>query len=141
VRGLNHVGLNVSDLEASTAFYVNIAGFTIARPAVRVAGEWFDTLTHNSGAELDAVHLELEGFTLQLVQYHAAGGGAVPTGHNHIGNMHLCIHVDDVDAKRAEVEAAGGYDPTPIVNVMNGATRSFYIQDPDGVPVEFLQRG
>ena len=66
-------------------------------------GPWFDTLTHNDGAQLDAVTLDLDGFTLQLVQYHAGGGGPIATGHNHVGNLHLCIYVDDVDAKHAEI--------------------------------------
>src|SRR5438128_2623444 len=72
---LNHVGLTVTDLPTSIAFYTDVVGFALARPPVRVEGDWFDTLTHNSGAQLDAVTLDLDGFTLQLVQYHAGGGG------------------------------------------------------------------
>ena len=137
---LNHVGLTVTDLPASIAFYTDVAGFVEARPPVRVEGPWFDTLTHNDGAQLEAVTLDLDGFTLQLVQYHQGGGGPIATGHNHVGNLHLCIYVDDVDAKHAQVVASGRHNPTPIVNVMRTATRSLYVEDPDGVPVEFLQR-
>jgi catechol 2,3-dioxygenase-like lactoylglutathione lyase family enzyme len=137
---LNHVGLTVTDLDRSIAFYTEVAGFTLARPAVRVEGDWFDTLTHNEGASLDAATLDLDGFTLQLVQYHDGGAPAIATGHNHVGNMHLCIYVDDVDAKHAAITATGLHNPTPIVHVMRSPTRSFYVDDPDGIPVEFLQR-
>lgn len=136
--GLNHVGLTVSDIERSIGFYRDTVGM---QPAgrTRIAGEWFDTLTHNRGAEIDVAMLRLGDFTLQLVQYLAAGGERLPLGHNQIGNPHLCIDVEDVDAKRRAVVAAG-VEATPIVDIMGSGTRSFYVADPDGVPVEFLQR-
>jgi catechol 2,3-dioxygenase-like lactoylglutathione lyase family enzyme len=137
--GLNHMGLTVSDIERSLAFYRDTVGMK-PEYRTRIAGEWFDTLTHNRGAEIDVAQLTLGGFSLQLVQYLAAGGERLPLGHNQVGNPHLCIDVEDVDAKRRAVVAAGGLDPTPIVDIMGGGTRSFYVADPDGVPVEFLQR-
>jgi catechol 2,3-dioxygenase-like lactoylglutathione lyase family enzyme len=138
--GLNHVGLTVSDVERSIAFYRDTVGMKyIGR--TRVSGDWFDTLTHNRGADIDVAHLTLGDFTLQLVQYLAAGGGRLALAHHHVGNPHLCIDVEDVEAKRRALVAAGGLDPTPIVDIMRTGTRSFYVADPDGVPVEFLQRG
>ena len=44
------------------------------------------------------------------------------------------------NGKHAEVVASGRHNPTAIVNVMRTPTRSFYVEDPDGVPVEFLRR-
>ena len=136
---LNHLCITI-DLDASLAFYCEVVGFEVDL-RTRVAGEWFDTLTHNRGAEIDVAQLTLGDFSLQLVQYLAAGGQRLALGHNQIGNPHLCIDVEDVDAKRRAIVAAGGLAPTPIVDIMGGGTRSFYIADPDGVPVEFLQRG
>ena len=54
-------------------------------------------LTWNEGAEIEVAMLALGGFTMQLVGYHAAGADPVAPGHNHPGNPHLCIDVDDVD--------------------------------------------
>ena len=82
--------------------------------------------------------LELGSFTLQLVQYHAAGASPVAAGHNHPGNPHLSINVVDLDAKHAEAVAAGKYRPTAIVEITGTGARSFYVQDPDGTPVEFI---
>jgi len=137
--GLNHVGLTVGDLERSIEFYRDTVGMKLSG-RVRLQGEWFDVLTHNRGADIDVAMLELGEFTLQLVQYLAAGGGVLPLAHNQIGNPHLCIDVEDVETKHRAVVATGRFEPTPIVDIMGSGTRSFYIADPDGVPVEFLQR-
>ena len=134
---LNHVGVTVRDIEESIAFYRDVVGMELFSRR-RMQGDWFDTLTHNSGADIDVAMLRMEGLTLQLVQYLAAGGTTLPLAHHNIGNPHLCVNVDDVDAKHRESVARGGLDPTPIVDIMGLGIRSFYVHDPDGLPVEFL---
>src|SRR5436190_7921252 len=103
---LNHMGLCVSDLAASLAFYRDVAGFTVQSGPYKIAGERFDTLTWNDGAEIEVAMLELDGFTIQLAQYHAAGAAPAPTGHNHVRNPHLCINVVDVASKHDAVVAS-----------------------------------
>ncbi len=51
----------------------------------------------------------------------------------------MCINVADVDTKHVEAVAYGGLEPTPIVDILGSGIRSFYVHDPDGLPVEFLQ--
>jgi catechol 2,3-dioxygenase-like lactoylglutathione lyase family enzyme len=135
---LNHVGLTVSDLDRSVAFYCDVVGFTLATRR-RIQGEWFDTLTHNEGADIDVAMLALGDVTLQLVQYVAAGGPTLALAHHKVGSPHLCITVDEVDARHAAVTASGRHHPTPFVDIMGTGFRSFYVADPDGVPVELLQ--
>jgi catechol 2,3-dioxygenase-like lactoylglutathione lyase family enzyme len=132
------MGLCVQDLRASLTFYTEVAGFTVRIAPRRIAGEWFDALTRNEGAEIEVAMVELGPFTLQLVQYHAAGASPISPGHNHPGNPHLSINVVDVDAKHAEVVASGQHHPTSIVDINGAGARSFYVADPDGMPVEFI---
>jgi glyoxylase I family protein len=136
---LNHMGLCVTDVARSLAFYRDVAGFTVQSGPYRLGGEWFDTLTWNEGAEIEVAMLELDGFTMQLVQYHAAGAVPVAPGHNHVGNPHLCINVVDVDAKHAAITATGEHRPTAIVDIAGTGYRSFCVEDPDGTPVELIQ--
>jgi catechol 2,3-dioxygenase-like lactoylglutathione lyase family enzyme len=133
------MGFTVSDIERSIAFYRDVVGFEEAISRRRIQGEWFDVLTHNDGADIDTAYLRLGGFTLQLVQYLAAGGPALELSHHRVGNPHLCIEVDDVDARHAAVTGSGMHHPTPIVDIMGTGIRSFYVEDPDGLPVELLQ--
>jgi glyoxylase I family protein len=133
-----HVGITVTDLDASLAFYCEVVGFTVGL-RTRAKGEWFDTLTRNVGADIEIAMLQLGDLTLQLVQYHAAGGVPLPLAHHNVGSPHLSIVVDDVDARYRTISASGRHSPTPIVDVLDTGIRSFYVHDPDGVPVELLQ--
>ena len=134
---LNHIGITVTDVEQSVLFYRDVVGMELYSRR-RMQGEWFDTLTHNSGADIDVAMLRMDGLTLQLVQYLAAGGDTLPLAHHNVGNPHMCVNVDDVDAKHRDATTRGGLDPTPIVDIMGLGIRSFYVHDPDGLPVEFL---
>jgi catechol 2,3-dioxygenase-like lactoylglutathione lyase family enzyme len=75
----------------------------------------------------------------QLTEYVAQGGSPLDVGHNRPGSLHLSFFVDDVDAHRESVIARGwAADISPIAQI-TPSMRSYYVDDPDGVPVEFLQ--
>jgi catechol 2,3-dioxygenase-like lactoylglutathione lyase family enzyme len=138
MRVVNHVGLTVTDLDRSVAFYRDVVGLEVQLDRVRTGGEWFDTLTENSGAVIGVAMLVDGDFCLQLVEYEQGGVTPSVTGHNRVGNVHVSINVVDVAAKREEIIAAG-FEPTPLVDLPVPGGRSFYVRDPDGVPVEFMQ--
>ena len=135
---VNHIGLTVSDLDRSVSFYQDVVGMEIARRGFRTGGEWFDILTENHGAVVDAVMMSGDDVVLQLVQYYEGGNPDSVTGHNRVGNMHLSINVDDLDAKYSQIAGVGVRSCTPIVDLPIPGMRSFYVRDPDGVPVEFI---
>jgi catechol 2,3-dioxygenase-like lactoylglutathione lyase family enzyme len=138
---LYHVGLTVESLEESVAFYRDVVGM-VEIPAssnLELAGDWFDQLTENEGAKLRVSHLDLDGVQLQLVEYAAAGGGRLPLHHKMVGNPHLCIDMGDIDERHAALEAEGRYKISPIVTIGGTSLRSFYVTDPNGVLVEFIE--
>jgi catechol 2,3-dioxygenase-like lactoylglutathione lyase family enzyme len=139
LASLNHVGLTVTDLEASRTFYVDIVGMEVVFGGFRTGGEWFDTLTENEGAVIEAVLLSAGQTTLQLVQYHEAGIPEPVSGHNRVGNLHLSFDVEDADAKHAELAHCRDLRATAVVRLPVDGYKSFYVRDPDGVPVEFLE--
>lgn len=137
---LYHVGLTVENLEESVAFYRDVVGMSEipASSNLEIEGRWFDQLTENEGARLRVSHLDLDGVQLQLVEYTAAGGQRLPLHHKMVGNPHLCIDMDDIDARHAALEAEGRFKISPIVDIGDTGVRSFYITDPNGVLVEFI---
>jgi catechol 2,3-dioxygenase-like lactoylglutathione lyase family enzyme len=139
MASLNHVGITVTDLEVSQAFYVDVVGMELVLRGFRTGGVWFDTLTENTGAVIDAALLSAGGMTLQLVQYHEAGNPEAVTGHNRVGNLHLSFDVEDVDAHHAKLTRRPELRATAIVPLPVEGYRSFYVRDPDGVPVEFME--
>jgi catechol 2,3-dioxygenase-like lactoylglutathione lyase family enzyme len=138
---LFHVGLTVKNLERSIAFYRDVVGMKETEFRFDNAkSKEFDTLTNNPGAELKVAHLTLDSFMLQLIEYVAGGGTTLDLHHNNVGSPHLCICVPDVEAKLKEVRQRGDVVITSGLVQIAPNMRSFYTEDPDGVPVEFLQR-
>jgi lactoylglutathione lyase len=136
---LFHVGLTVKDLQRSLAFYRDVAGMASGEIFDGQSQE-FDTLTNNPGARLRGVHLTAGPFMLQLLEYKAGGGSTLDLHHNNTGSPHLCFYVPNVEAKYAELQQRGDVKITSSIVQIAHNMRSFYTEDPDGVPVEFLQR-
>ena len=137
---LFHVGLTVSDCERSVAFYRDVVGMELEIQADHATPQ-FDELTSNPGARLRVAHLRAGSFMLQVIQYLQRGGPALDLHHNNIGSPHLAFFVPDVVAKYRDLKARGDVLITSDLIVNGSKTlHSFYVEDPDGVPVEFLER-
>ena len=134
-----HVGITVSDMDRSLAFYRDVVGMELQADDMHVDGmEQFDALTNNAGSQLRVVWLNDGVFTLQLIQYLNAGGTTLDLHHNNVGSPHLSFFVDDADAKYEQVRARGDVTVTSDVIQLGPTSRTFYVEDPDGLPVEFF---
>lgn len=111
-KGVHHVSINVDDVEANRAFYVDTLGFTqIARPDLGVGGVWLQM----GPQELHLVELPLvEGF-----------------------GPHFALFVDDIDEARAALLDRGVEvtDPRPI----DGVCLQAFFHDPAGNQIEINQ--
>lgn len=137
---LFHIGLTVGDIGRSIRFYVDVAGLKEATPVDHTSAA-FDRLTGNPGSRLLSVMLSGDSFLLQLNQYLSGEGERLDLRHNNIGSPHLAFFVPDVDARYRELGQRRDIAITsPLIDNASGTLRSFYVADPDGVPVEFLQR-
>ena len=115
-----HVGLRVSDLERSLAFYTTV-GYTVIGT---VGGTAFGSLTM----------LQLPGdefVTIELVHDPARGKVDLGTGINH-----LVIQVESLDATLADL-AANGITAEPPGDV--DRPRTSWITDPDNYRIELVQ--
>jgi catechol 2,3-dioxygenase-like lactoylglutathione lyase family enzyme len=106
-----------------------------------IRSESFDKLTNNRGSEIKYVNLRSTDGALiyQLIEYVAGGGERLAPDHHRAGSMHLSFFVTDVDAKRGEVEARGDVRIASEIVQITPSMRSFYVTDPDGIPVEFIE--
>ena len=135
-----HVGLTVAEIKRSAAFYRDIVGMQEGERH-HSANEAFGRLVNIPGATLEVVFLNLDGFTLQLLQYVTRGGERLALAHNNTGSPHLSFFVPDADKKYQALVACGDVEITsPIVPNQSGTIRSFYVADPDGMPLEFVER-
>jgi lactoylglutathione lyase len=118
-----HVGLRVTDLERSLAFYTAV-GYTAAGT---VEGTGYGTLT--------MLQLPDDTFvTIELV-HDPAKGTAGPGG----GISHLVIQVDSLDAVLTDLAAHGIAAEPPGRPGGADGPRTSWITDPDGYRIELVQ--
>lgn len=127
----NHVGVCVSDLDRSIAFYEAL-GFR----------RWWDLRVPDAATvpllalspplDLHAVYLVLGGLVLELLHY---GAGDHPSARSRAmdepGLTHLSVSVDDLDATLEQVAALGG---TVLPDSRVGI--AVMVRDPDGQLLE-----
>lgn len=144
MKGLHHVGITVKDLDASIRFYHDVLGLAFSNEP----SPWFDHPDLGGavgvpGAVLRQVSLLLGDTTLELLQYrNPPSGRPSPPLSNEIGACHVGFQVDDIHAKKAELEAKG-VEFFSDVNVVDEGVlagwRWVYFGDPDGYPLELVE--
>jgi catechol 2,3-dioxygenase-like lactoylglutathione lyase family enzyme len=99
---MDHVGIVVDDLEAATAFFVELG--LVLQGEGTVEGGWVDSVVGLEGvrAEIAMVETPDGQGRLELVKFHApsvrGGEGHAPA--NTPGIRHLTFAVDDIDGRR-----------------------------------------
>jgi catechol 2,3-dioxygenase-like lactoylglutathione lyase family enzyme len=141
IRRFSHLGICVSDLERSLAFYRDGLGFR-ERKRLDVSGEASETLLAVPDLDLRALFLERDGVCVELLHYASPGhrGGGEPRPMNALGLTHLSLAVDDLDAATEALERAGArvLRATRVYNPELGA-RAVFVTDPDGTRIELVQ--
>ena len=141
---VSHIGICVSDLDASQHFYCDGLGFVeVARHEV---GEEFGALMEVDGVHLRSLMIRRDGVTLELIDYVTPGstGPAVRRPMNQLGFTHLSLKVDDIESVAATIEALGGavVRSTRTTFGFDGTALDFlYCTDPDGVRIELMDLG
>jgi len=137
----SHLGICVSQLERSLAFYRDALGFAV-ESELSVEGEPSETLLRLAPVALRAVYLVRDGLRIELLHYQRPGhaGDGSPRAMNQLGLTHLSLKVDDLDAALAALEAKGArvLRDTRIDNPSLRA-RAAFATDPDGTLIELVQ--
>ncbi len=144
MKGLHHVGFTVRDLDASIRFYHDVLGLGF----VNEPSPWFDHAALGAavgvpGAALRQVSMALGDTTLELLEYRSPPSETEsPLPSNNIGSSHVAFLVDDIETKKAELEAKGIRFFSDVNVVDEGVLagwRWVYFADPDGYPLELVQ--
>jgi catechol 2,3-dioxygenase-like lactoylglutathione lyase family enzyme len=138
---VSHLGICVSDLERSLAFYRDALGFAV-ESELEVQGEPSETLLRLSPVRLRAVYLVRDGVRIELLHYASPGhaGDGSPRAMNQLGLTHLSFRVESIAATAARLEAHGArvLRGTQIDNPRLGA-RAVFAADPDGTLIELVE--
>lgn len=142
------VGLTVSDMDRSLAFYAGALPFKVEADT-EVSGRDWEQLTGVFGVRLRIVRLRLGEEHLELTEYLAASAPGRPAPLDSRSNdrwfQHVAIIVSDMDSAYALLRAhrvrSASTGPQLLPKSIPGAAgiRAFYFRDPDGHPLEILQ--
>jgi catechol 2,3-dioxygenase-like lactoylglutathione lyase family enzyme len=131
LQGLQHLGLPVTDLERSLAFYGQF-GFTVA----------MRTEISSAHGAVQVAMIEKDGLTIELYQLAGAERAEIAArqdGHHD----HVALNVLDIDQAFAELKAAGFAilepDAPKFLPFWAKGVKFFTIRGPDGEKVEFNQ--
>jgi catechol 2,3-dioxygenase-like lactoylglutathione lyase family enzyme len=138
-----HTNIVAADWKRLVRFYVDVLGCVAVPPERHYKGENLERGTGVAGAEVRGAHLRLPGHgdngpTLEIFTYSTLADRP-PTAANRPGFGHIAFMVDDVQAARAEVLAAGGRAVGDVVTLTapNGARVTWtYVTDPEGNIIE-----
>jgi catechol 2,3-dioxygenase-like lactoylglutathione lyase family enzyme len=126
VQGINHVSINVRDLETSARFYTDVLGF---RRLETVAMEGGFSITY----------FEIPGGgRMELFDYRG-GSRESPREESEVGLRHLAFTVDDVAGAEKQLRARGVTIVLPATDIPALGTRVVLFLDPNGVTLEFCE--
>lgn len=118
----DHVGIIVSDLSRSKAFYAALG---------------FEQTTERASADKTITFMRLGALQVELFAYNeplpAAAEGRT------LGFRHLALATGDIDADLAELRAAGIVAENAAIRELPDGWRLLFFNDPDGVEIEIMQ--
>jgi catechol 2,3-dioxygenase-like lactoylglutathione lyase family enzyme len=146
VRAVGAVGLTVSDVERSVAFYSRVLGFEPVSER-EVWGEPYERLQGLFGLRMRVVRMRLGDEEIELTEYLTPRGRPAPVDARSHDRwfQHVALIVSDMDRAYAwlrqhRVEhVSPAPQRLPDWNPNAGGIRAFYFKDPDGHPLEVLQ--
>jgi len=148
IRGMEHIGFTVPDLDEACEFFVKILGatelFVAARDFRDDDSDWMNEhlRVHPRAVIKEFRYLRLgNGSNLEIFQYESPDQNTAPPKNSDIGGHHLAFYVDDMDAAVAYlrdngVEVLG--EPTSYTEGPNLGLTWCYFMAPWGMQLEIV---
>lgn len=141
IRHVDHIGINVEDLEAAKAFFISL-GFTVMGQAV-MQGELLDRVTGLKDAKDDLVMLQAPDgqLNIELAKFHhpVDAAGIQPSAANILGLRHLCFQVDGLDEMLAALQQKG-HKLVGEVQTYENLYKLCYVYGPEGIIIELAEQ-
>lgn len=139
---IHHVGVTVSDITRSLAFYADLLGGEVLGPWER-RGPRVDAVTGYPGVVVRQGFVSPPDGTavVELLEYDGGSSVVLDPDNGHVGAAHVALTVADLDATLARLQASGVArisDPIICSAPLDGY-RAVYVLDPDRVRVELLE--
>jgi catechol 2,3-dioxygenase-like lactoylglutathione lyase family enzyme len=141
IQRMDHVGIVVDDLAASTEFFVEL-GLEL-RGEGDVEGDWVDRIVGLDGVRAEFAMMQTpDGHgRLELTKFHAppAQGGDPRAPANTLGIRHLTFLVEDIEAVVAGLRDRGA-ELVGELERYEDVYRLCYVRGPEGIIIELAER-
>lgn len=140
LKGMNHVGVSVSNLDRSIAFYRDLLGMEVVVEGV-FAGERYERILALKGASGKVALLKAANMQIELFEFSCPSprrGDPQRPVCDH-GITHFCIEVADIEAEYERLKSAGVTFHCQPLDFF-GAAKATYGRDPDGNAFELLEK-
>jgi catechol 2,3-dioxygenase-like lactoylglutathione lyase family enzyme len=136
-----HVGVCVSDLERSVAFYCDVLGFSEVARRLHITDAGSANLLGFHEMDVELVYLERDAMRIELLWYREpeCRSDDGPRPMNLVGLTHLAFRVRDLDDLCRRIEVAGGTVLPDTTARFERGNRGVMTLDPDGIRVELIE--
>ena len=132
-----HLVIGVTDMDRALAFYRDALGMEVVFESL-ISGEPFDAVLHaKRKQEGRVVGGLLGGLMVELLSLGSVPSADKPARRGITGIDNVSLSVPDLDDTHRRITAAG-YVPDQAPFEIGGV-RMFFVKDPDGTPVEFIE--
>ena len=113
LRGTDHVGFTVPDIEQATRFFVDVIGCELIYSLGSIKDSDGDWMTRHLNVDARAEILDLRllrckhGSNFEIFEYKAGGQNQSPPRNSDVGGHHLAFYVDDFDTALEYLRAHG----------------------------------
>jgi catechol 2,3-dioxygenase-like lactoylglutathione lyase family enzyme len=132
-----HLVVGVTDMDRAMTFYRDLLGMDVVFDQL-ISGESFDAALHASRKQEGRVVGGLiGGLMIELLSLGGGGDPTPPKRRGVVGIQNFSLSVTDLDDTYRRITEAG-YEPDQKPFEIGGV-RMFFVKDPDGNPVEFIE--
>jgi catechol 2,3-dioxygenase-like lactoylglutathione lyase family enzyme len=132
-----HLVVGVTDMDRALSFYRGLLGMDIVFDQL-ISGESFDAALHASRQqEGRVVGGMIGGLMIELLSLGGTKPAETPRRRSIVGIQNISLSVTDLDDTYRRI-AEAGHQPDQKPFEIAGV-RMFFVRDPDGTPVEFIE--
>jgi catechol 2,3-dioxygenase-like lactoylglutathione lyase family enzyme len=141
IRRCQHIGITVSNLERSLAFYRDLLGFKQDVAPMDASGDELSQALGVKNARLKLAVLSRGDLLVELIEYAAPASSGKAPRPSDVGCMHMALEVEDIQKTYKELSAKGVKFNTPPQRNAEQLSWAWwcYLKDPDGISVELVQ--
>src|SRR6516162_2539169 len=132
-----HLDVGVTDMDRALAFYRDVLGMEVVFETL-ISGEPFDAALHATRKqEGRVVGGLLGGLMVELLSLSGKPAADRPARRGSTGIQNVSLSVTDLDDTHRRITEAGHTPDQAPFEI--GGVRMFFVKDPDGTPVEFIE--